>query len=62
MSAKMRKIMVEVPKNCAFCIYFDLDLQWCKLFYTDIYPDDENTIYEPCYECKQAEVKDGKEL
>ena len=54
----MRKIIVEVPKNCAFCIYFDLDSCWCKLFWTNIYPDDEDTIYEPCAECKQAEVKD----
>ena len=51
----MRKIMVEVP------IVFILI--WIragvKLFYRNIYPDDENTIYEPCYECKQAEVKDN---
>ena len=52
----MRKIMVEVPKNCAFCIYFDLDSYWCKLFYHNIYPDDKDEILEPCYECKQAEV------
>lgn len=58
----MRKIMVEVPKNCAFCIYFDLDLQWCKIFYEGIYPDDEDKILEPCNECKQAEVEDEKEL
>lgn len=55
----MRKIMVEVPKNCAFCIYFDLDSYWCKLFYESIYSDDEDKILEPCYECKQAEVKDN---
>mgnify|MGYP004616759143 CR=1 FL=1 len=58
----MRKILVEVPKNCAFCIYLDLDSYWCKLFYTSIYPDDEDKILEPCYECKQSEVKDEKEL
>lgn len=57
----MRKIMVEVPKNCAFCIYFDLDSCWCKLFLESIYPDDEDTIYEPCYECKQAEVQNGED-
>lgn len=54
----MRKILVEVPKNCAFCIYFDLDSCWCKLFYENIWVNDEDTAYEPCDECKQAEVKD----
>lgn len=58
----MRKIMVEVPKNCAFCVYFDLDSYWCKLFWDNIYPNDENTMLEPCYECRQAEVENGKEL
>lgn len=54
----MRKILVEVPENCAFCIYLDLDSYWCKLFYKNIYPDDEDKILEPCYECKQSEVKE----
>ena len=60
--SKMRKILVEVPKNCAFCIYFDLDLCWCKLFYANIWVNDEDTGYKPCDECKQAEEKDEKEL
>lgn len=56
----MPKIMVEieVPKNCKKCMMFDDEYRYCVLFGKYIPFDVHNNIFNPCDECKQAEVEE----
>lgn len=53
------KVETEVPKNCAYCRFFDLLSGRCTLF-CKILEVNQNFDLERCDECKQAEVKDDK--
>ena len=55
------KVEIEVPRDCRECKHFDFHLEVCKLFNSDVFYDEDKDVYEHCNECKQAEVKDGKE-
>lgn len=55
------KVEIEVPRDCRECKYFDFHFEVCKLFNSDVFYDEDKDVYEHCNECKQAEVKDGKE-
>lgn len=51
------KVEVEVPKNCAYCRFFDLLSGRCVLF-CKILEVNQNFGVERCEQCKQAEVKE----
>lgn len=52
------KIEIEVPKDCGDCKYFHFHSEVCNLFDEDVFFDDDEEVYERCWECKQAEVED----
>lgn len=56
----MPKIMaeIEVPIDCRDCEHFDFYSETCNLFDDDVFYDVDKDIYEHCWKCKQAEVKE----
>lgn len=54
------KVELEVPKNCAYCRFFDLLSGRCTLF-CKILEVKQNFDLERCGECKQAEVQNAED-
>lgn len=51
------RVELEVPKHCAYCIFFDLLSGKCVLF-GKILKVNQNFGLERCDKCKQSEVKE----
>ena len=52
------RVEIEVPENCLYCRFFTMLTGRCDIFGEILKVDEKSITFEPCEQCKEAEVEE----